>query len=171
MTAPTWTRAADAAPDKTLTPKQAEAVAEVHALAREFDGTPAKLAAVRGCTSGRQRWLAIRHTPPSHPAFRPLMRLLDALVASDPSTTMTHQGAFPTDDLIAAEPRIERDHGVERICLPISYPWSQKPDADRGFPGIRAPAVYRSAAERGPILGTDVGTTAREREWWEDGDE
>lgn len=168
MSAATWTKAADAAPDKELTPKQAEAVAEIHALAVEFDGSRDQLAAVRGCTSGRQRWLAIRHTPPTHPVYPLLMDLLNALVGSDPSTTMTDQGAFPTDDLIAAEPRIEREDGAERICLPISYPWSQKPDAERGFAGIRAPAVYRSAADRGPMLGTDVGSKAREREWWED---
>jgi hypothetical protein len=169
MTAGTWTRAADAVTSDSLTPLHAEAVAEVQALACDFDGSAAKLAAVRGCTTGRQRWLAIRHTPPAHPAFRPLMALLDALVASDPGTTMTNQGAFPTDDIIAAEPKIERENGIDRICFPVRYPWSQKPDPETGFAGVRAPAIYRSAAERGPSFGASSdGTKEREREWWEE---
>jgi len=166
------TRAADALTSEPLGARGLEAVEEVRALASEFDGSPAHLAAARRTTSGRQRWLAIRHTHPSHPAFAPILRLLDALVASDGETTMTDQGPFLTSDLIDAEVKIERDGDVRRFCFPISRPWSRTPDPDFGVPGVRGAAVYRGADQRGPIRGTFAvepsARSHREREWWED---
>lgn len=135
-------------PKKAPTPKQDEAIREVWALAAEYGALPPAarlgfLESVVAITSGRQRWLATRYTPPDNPHYGPLMALLDALIAYG-GVIQTRHGAWTQEDLRDAEAKVTR----EEVAFPVRYPWRTKPDPDRGAPGSRDPAVFRSAQER-----------------------
>jgi hypothetical protein len=148
----TWTKAADAIGTRDPTPAEEEAIEEVREIAVAFAKGYGTLADVRRATSGKQRWLATRFTPPNHPAFRPLMGLLDALIAA--------QGGVPTKHGII-DPALLRDtggtinRGTGEVRFPIAY------EGGRG--------VFRSKDQRGPAIApfTTTPTRADEKEFWE----
>jgi hypothetical protein len=159
-------------PQRPPTPLERQAIADVHAIAIRFTAGSCSLAEVQAATTPKQRHLATRYTTSTHPAWRPLLLLLDALLAGEPSTVVTKQGVFLLSDLIAAGMRIVRDDGVEVIQLPHYRPWRTRPDPDRGSSGIPAEPSYRSLDERGPSYGSFGNAQPSEpktaqREWWE----
>ena len=172
-------------PRRQLTEAEQRAVQEVHDLAMEFASLPAVrrpafLHEVRKLTSGRQRFVATAHTPPEHPAFRPLMQLLDALIESAPDgpdgqVRLTKQGVVTQRELEETQARIVREDGRAAICFPVRYPWRIKPDPARRIDGERGDPIFRSPDERGPRhTGFRVfhQPAKSEREpsapWWED---
>lgn len=86
-------------PKRDPTARETEAIAEVHELVAEWEAGTMPLEEVRLLTSGKQRWLATRFTPPEHPRFAPLMRCLDALIAEAAEGRATRQGWFAHADL------------------------------------------------------------------------
>lgn len=171
-------------PNRPPTEKEVEAIAEVHALAAEYATLQAKqrptfLVEVRRLTTGRQRHLATRFTPPDDRMFRPVMALLDGLIATDPGgdgrgVVQTKHGLIEMSEAAAMEVQIEREDGRECLVYPVRYPWERKPDPDHGVEGIRAPAQYRAKDDRGPrVTGFRVKITEdeprqqRDPEWWE----
>ena len=71
-----------AAPKRQPTPNEEEAIKDVYDLAINFKDGLITLDEVRAATSGKQRFLATTFTPPDHAMFKPLMSMLDALIAS-----------------------------------------------------------------------------------------
>lgn len=161
---------------KPLSQNERDAIEEIRALAREYDGDPVKLGVARRTTTGRQRFFAVRHTAPNHPDFAALHRMIGDLIRSDGDTVVTAQGMFTTDEIRAESPKIERESGRERICFPIRQPWLQKPTAadPNGVPGI---PVYRRPEDRRPTFSTfrpgpsGGAQPAPEPEWWQEPDE
>jgi hypothetical protein len=138
---------------KPPTPEEQEAIAEVWAVAREWNARGGSLADVRRATSGYQRFLASVYTPPDDPMFRPLMNLLDALIAA--------QGAVPTkhglvDPALLSETQGTLNRATGDIRFPVNY------DNGRG--------VFRPQDKRGPTVrpfSDKIETpTEHEREWW-----
>lgn len=163
---------------RLATANELAAIGEVHDLATEYSrlspaDRPAFLSEVRRLANGRQCWLATRFTPPGHDMFRPLMALLDGLIAAQ-GIIQTRQGAIDPEAFIAAEGRIELDEGHELLVFPVRYPWRRKPDEKTGEGGDRMPAAFRPRSERHPVVGSfGVGVrqaepTDRPRDWWED---
>jgi hypothetical protein len=160
-------------PKKAPTPKQDQAIREVWAMAQEYAGLPpasrpAFLAEVKKISSGRQRWLATRHTRPDNPHFAPLMALLDALNA-DRGLVHTKHGGFDQDDLRAAEAKVTR----EEVAFPVAHPWKIRPDEQTGRPGVRNPAVFRTPAERAAGAKLDTfrvvpRTASSDKEWFDE---
>src|SRR4051794_9819244 len=103
------------------TPLEDMAIAEVHDLAQRFVAGSCSLAEVKAATSAKQRHLATRYTTPNHPAWAPLLLLLDALIAESRDVVVTTQGTYLLGDLIAAGMRIVRDDGAEIIQLPRAW--------------------------------------------------
>lgn len=162
------------------TPEHVEAIAEVHALAMECAALEPhkRYAFVAGIAqmSGWQRCWVTRHTDPDHPAFRPLMAMLDLLIERSLNAEgmiETRHGIFSKQDRLDHEAKIERNDGKEIIIWPVRYPWRSKPDPDRGTSGIRGEAIYRSVEQRCPTVGSfragaqNVEVKQREPEWWE----
>lgn len=155
------------------TPTEHDAIEEIQSMATEFAAGRLPIEEVRRLSTGERRWLATRFTPRDHPAFRPLMATLDALISTDPSTSRvypTKHGTYFQDDLRDAEATVRRDDGREVLEFPDVYPWSHKPDAERGIEGIRAPALFTWKSRRGPKIGTFrvvPDLKPREKEWWE----
>lgn len=161
---------------KPLSRNEREAVEEIRALAREYDGTPAMLGAARRTTTGKQRFFAVRHTPPGHPGFAALHRLIADLIRSDGEAVVTAQGVFTAAEVRAECPKVEREDGVERICFPVRQPWLQKPTAAEPN-GVRGTPVYRRPEDRGPFRTTfrngpiSADRAASTVEWWQEPDE
>lgn len=162
-------------PKQPPTPIQAKAIADVHELAFLFDRGETTVAEIRAATSGKQRWKATQHTSKDHPAFGPLMAMLDALLASEQRVAVTDHGMFSMDELIDAGMRIVHDNGRTVICLAKRRPWFEKPDPDRGIDGIRGDPVFRPREEWGTPnhgnFGVNVQTSERKQrapEWWEE---
>lgn len=156
------------------TAKQQEAIDEVYAMAAELGALPersrsAYLAEIRQLTTGRQRWLATRHTRPDHPMFPPLMALLDALIA-DQGGAHTKHGTFTEGDIVDAEAKIEREPGGRSLLVfPVRYAWLRKPNANTGDPGQRGQAVYRRRDERGPeVQSFRVVRQEDVKDWWDE---
>ena len=150
-------------PKQPPTPKQRQAIEEVCAMASELATLPevsrrAYLTQIREHTTGRQRWLATRHTMPDHPMFRPLMAMLDALIA-DRGTVTTKHGAFTREDLHEYRGRIWREDGKELVQFPVSV------DKATGMP------VYRSLGERkARVESFRAGSHAsQDPDWWDEG--
>lgn len=148
-------------PKQPPTPKQQQAIEEVYAMARELAALPpvshrAYLAQIREHTTGKQRWLATRHTLPDHPMFGPLMAMLDALIA-DRGTVYTKHGAFTREDLHENHGRIWRENGAEMIQFPIAV------DRSTGIPVYRSPDERKAKIESFRVVHQD-----NEREWWEE---
>lgn len=160
---------------KDPTPKQREAIEQVRKMANELATLPVQrrsfyLSEIRTHTSGRQRWLATRHTPPGHEAFGPLMAMLDALIA-DQDTIQTKHGCFTEEDIRLAEAAIVREDGKSMVLFPIRYPWKRKPDPDKGDAGERLDAIYRTPGERGPKKESFRVVPRPERneaDWWDE---
>src|SRR5437868_3791301 len=76
--------------ERPLTGLEDEAVEEVRSLALDYDRSPAKLMAVTQSTTPRQRALAISHMTPGDPAWAPLCRLLDDLIAAQQGYVTKH---------------------------------------------------------------------------------
>lgn len=163
-------------PKRVPTPNEEQAIADVRDMAVEWDAGRLPLSSVRRQSSGRQRWLATRFTPPDHPAFRPMMRMFDALIRSDETegrVMVTRHGLITEAMAAESETTIEHHDGQQVIVFPVRYPWKVKPDPDRGVAGVRADAIYRPASERKPVYGTfGAGLRQkpdeREKEWWEE---
>lgn len=159
-------------PKTILTPKMRQAIDEVYDIAIAYCDLPTHrqppfLGEVRTLTSGRQRWLATRHTPPDHSCLTPLMTLLDALIA-DQGLWKTEKGWFSRDELAAAEVKFERDDDGELIVFPVLYSWQVKPrletETQSAAPGVRGPAIYRHKDDRHPYRGTFSQAGPREAE-------
>lgn len=162
-------------PKREPTPVESEAIEEVRTMAVEHAAGRLPVQEVRRLTNGKQRWLATRFTPPDHPAFRPLMALLDALIATEQGRETgqsypTKHGVVTQADTVAFECKIEREGGKGIIVFPVRYPWKVRPDPERGTEGVRAAAVFRSKDERKPTyttFRTAPEAQVREKEWWE----
>lgn len=160
-------------PKTSPTPKMQQAITDVHDLAICFVelapmSRPSFLVEIRKLTNGRQRWLATRHTPPNHPAFAPMMAMLDALI-SDEGQIKTNKGWFSTEDLRDVEAAHGKEDGRDIIKFPIRHPWKVKPDEATGKSGERLPAMFRRREERGPDRGTFQVTPRREsKDWWDE---
>lgn len=145
-------------PQRAPTPEEDEVIQQVRALAVEWDAGRLPLSQCRQHSTGSKRWLTTRFTPPDDPSFGPLMRMLDALIATaqtdEGNLIKTSHGYLSQKDLVGAESKIEREDGRERLVLPVRYPWIRKPDPEKGTEGIRGPAVYRSREERKPVYGS-----------------
>lgn len=174
------TRLGDAMrPRKAPTPLEDQAIKEVWSMAKELATLPqqrrnAYLYEIRKQTSGRQRWLATQHTPPEHEMFRPLMAMLDALIASEPGAIPTKHGTFLPDDMAAHHGKLVVEEGRRMLVFPWTWPWRKKPNKETGAPGERGDPLYRRPEERGPVLLSfravsrdDAATTAPEPEWWQ----
>lgn len=159
------------APKRPPTPLEELAIAEVHELALRFNAGECSLAEIKAATSARQRHLATRYTTPGHPARRPLLTLLDALIAASQDVVVTTQGTYLLGDLIAAGMRIVRADGAELIQLPRAWPWRTKPDPDLGIIGVPGEPIYRNLSERGPRIGSFGQPQPAEvlpiAEWWQ----
>ena len=144
-------------PTSGPTPAQAARIRQVHDLAAEFATLPADhrlpyiVTTVRTQTTGYDRFKTVQYTPPDSPLFAPLMALLDALVASEQSaegcTYDTKHGIFTAADLKESEAMVTKGE----LVFPVRHPWAVKPVVEDGtvkVPGVRGPAVYRTAAER-----------------------
>jgi hypothetical protein len=159
-------------PKRPPTPLENMAIAEVHELAIRFvDGTCSR-AEVQAATSAKQRHLATRYTTPRHSAWRPLLTLLDALIAESEHVVVTTQGTYLLADLIAAGMRIVRADGQEIIQLPRAWPWRTTPDPDLGISGIHGEPIYRKLTDRGPRIGSfgqplPAEVKAYQPDWWE----
>lgn len=137
------------------TPEEATAIGEVHALVAEWDAGRLPIEEVAKLTTGRQRFLATRFTPPDHPLFRPLMAALDDLIRRgglEPVHRTAH-GLVSESDLRDAAAKVERDGGDELVVFPVRHPWSRRPDRARGDAGVRGDPVYRPRDQRRPELG------------------
>lgn len=164
-------------PKSILTPKMREAIDEVYEIAAAYCALDHLrripfLGEIRKLTTGRQRWLATRHTPPDHASFAPLMTMLDALIA-DQGLVKTAGGLFSRDELAAAEVKFERDEGGELIVFPVLYPWRSKPDPESHGTGIRGDAIYRHKDDRHPHRGTfsqsgPRETTDQSKDFWDE---
>lgn len=156
-------------PDRQPTGKEATAILDVQELAFRWELGQTTISEVRAATSGKQRWLATRFTPPDDPAFVPLMAMLDALVVAQTHFETKH-GPFSTDDLHTYGAKVVREDGRELLCFPIRYPWKRRPNPEIGDPGERGEPIYRRKEERGPHLGSfgDASPHEYEPEWWED---
>jgi len=162
-------------PNRTPTSTENEAIERVRELVLAFDVGSLPAEEVRRLCTGPERWLTIRFTPPDHVAFQPMMRLADALIDAN-GMMRTRHGCFSRDDIAAVEAKIERKDGQELIVFPVRHPWLVKPDREKGIPGVRAPAIYRAASERGPMykpldqapkpIRIDL-----DRLWWQDQEE
>lgn len=157
-------------PNRPPTPLERQAIREVHELADRFADGRASLDEIRAATSGKQRNLASRFTPPNDPAFRPLMTMLDALIADEPNVFVTNAGVYGVDDIVDGEGKIDPAHNI--IRFPIRRPWRVRPEPDRGVEGIRGEPIYLRAEDRGPKVGSFSQTApvefrSREAEWWE----
>jgi hypothetical protein len=155
-------------------PDQQDVITDVHDLAIEYaslpePSRPAFLAEVKRLTNARQRFLATCFTPPDHPAFRPLMMLLDALIDSH-GVRMTKHGAILDQDLVAYAGRIVRENGRELIQFPVSVPWRSAPDRAIARPGIPGDPVYRDPSQRKPIIEGPEPAPKRPagQPWWDD---
>lgn len=175
-------------PTREPTPMERRAIADVYELAERHIAGDSCLAEIRAATSGKQRWLATRFTPPDHPLVRPLMAMLDALVA-DIDHASTDQGTVETRDLFDPPAKIVRASAddLERIgvdapsgdviCFPYAWPWTVKPNPDTGIEGIRNEPRYRSREQWGqPFYDTFHTTpraapTERAPEFWEVSDD
>lgn len=145
-----WQRAGDAG--RMLFAGEQQAVEDVLRMAVEFAELPIErragyLVAVRGHTSPYQRWFTVTHTPPEDRAWRPLLALLDALVA-DGEGMVTSHGWF---DPVAATA-----HGGRLMAGNVGI---QFPDGDGNY---RAPGSRHARAE---------AFVPRAPEWWQMGGE
>jgi hypothetical protein len=147
----TWLKAAGP-PKRDPTPEEEEAIAEVRAVAVEWFAKRGPLADVRRATSGKQRWLATRFTPPTHAAFKPLMALLDALIAETGAVATKH-GIVDRDLLTETGGTINR--GTGEVRFPVAY------EGGRG--------VFRTKQQQGPTITpfTTAPERTTEREFWE----
>ena len=132
------------------------------ALAAEFDGSGAMVLAAKQATTPRQRRLAMLYTSPTDPAFRPLRRLIDAILLADPDLVATKHGLFTKAELAAVGATVERNEGQELWVFPVAY--------------RNGSAVYRPASQRGAQtasfrMGLGAEPTERRREWWEEAEE
>ena len=161
-------------PSRDPTSAEATEIVHVRELAVEFDARRLPIEEVQRLCSGPARWLATRFTPPDHPTFGPLMRMLDALIYLA-GISDTRQGSFTRKDLADVEAKIVYEDGQALIVFPVRYPWRIKPNRQEGKVGIRDEAIFRPASARGPAykpldkapqpIKLDV-----ERLWWQDGD-
>lgn len=137
------------------TPDESKAIADVHALVSEWSAGKLPVWEIAKLTTGRQRFLATRFTPPEHPMFRPLMAALDELIAGTGPEPVyrTNHGLVSEGDLRDAAAKVERDGGDELVVFPIRWPWRIKPDRSRGEPGVRGDPVYRPKDQRRPEVG------------------
>ncbi len=166
-----WVPAKEAvATARAPNPDEEATIDLVHELFREWGADRLPLHEVRRLSTAYERFIATRFTPPAAAMFRPLMRLLDALIASDPTDShgyqyQTKHGTFSEAELRAAKVEMTRtDDGRIRLLFPIRYPWAVKPDPKRGDPGIPdAPIYARTAEERWDWANrpADVPTTPR----------
>lgn len=161
------------APKRPPTPLERQAIAEVHELAMRYYDGDCSIGEIQSATTPRQRNLATRYTTPKDREWRPMMAMLDAVIAANQSVVVTQQGTFLLSDLIAAGMRILRDAGREVIQFPKFWPWHSKPDTDRGIEGIRGEPYYRSLEERGPAYGSFGNAQPAEfkpkaLEWWQE---
>lgn len=134
------------------TARQQEAIDQVQSVAISFAAGDSTLADVRRATTARQRNLTIRHTPPSHPSFRSMVIMLDALCAEDPTAFLTKHGLIGHDDLVSASGKINRDEPRERIMFAT------------GTNKETGEAIYRPSRQE-----VTAQLPARpEIEWWEE---
>src|SRR5262245_17616342 len=118
-----WTSpAAVLRPGRDPTPAEAAAIGDVVAIALEFVGSPAQVAAAKAATTPRQRFLALAFTAPGTPAFAALRRLVDAILLADGDLVATKHGLFTKAELAAIGATVERRDGRERWVFPVAYP-------------------------------------------------
>lgn len=158
-------------PKRPPTPLERQAIAEVHELALRFAAAECSVKELHAATTPKQRNLATRYTSPKQAEWRPMMAMLDALIAAEQTVAVTKQGTFLLSELIAAGMRILRDAGREIIQFPHFWPWRSKPDPDHGVEGVRGVAFYRSLEQRGPTYGSFSQVAPAEMkphvaEWW-----
>lgn len=139
------------ASDREPTADEAAIRDDVFALVSDWmNGLP--LADVRRICTSRDRVIATRFGVGS-PVFPDLMRMLDALIATDDSGQyglhyQTPHGVFSEAELHETGARMSRtSDGKIRIEFPVLHPWRHKPDADRGFAGERGTPVYGDTPE------------------------
>lgn len=161
-------------PKRAPTSEEAATIADVHEFVAEWAAGRLPTQEVAKLSTGRQRWLATRFTPPDHPLFRPLMALLDELIpllaATAPTDSPTRGPVYATGhgpihghELRDLGARIERQDGDELLVFPVRYPWLVKPNADRGVEGVRGDPVYRPRGQRGPTT-SEFGVRVRSTE-------
>jgi hypothetical protein len=126
-------------PHREPTLPEAKAIDRVLALARNYADLPAIgrsafLAEIRALSTGRERHLTTRFTPPDHPDFGALMAMLDGLIATEADLIATRHGLFDADDLRAVG---AMTRGRDLVVFPVRYPKT-------------GPPLFRSDAERGP---------------------
>lgn len=157
-------------PKRPPTPLERQAIAEVHELALRFATAECSVKEIQAATTPKQRNLATRYTTPKQAEWRPMMAMLDALIASERDVAVTKQGTFLLSDLIAAGMRILRDAGREVLQFPRVWPWRTKPDPDHGVEGVRGEPFYRSLDQRGPVYGNFGNPQPNEikPEWWQE---
>lgn len=173
-------------PWRELTPEEAGAIEETRTLAVEWVAGRLPIREVERLSTGRRRWLATCFTPPDHPAFRPLMRLLDALICRSvitaPVDHPTRGPAHPTKHGIVHEHDVRdaegRHEGTDIIAFPVRYPWARRPKRDDRNnlieDGERSPAIFRPKDRRGPVYGVFRAAPEGERKtdddarpWWD----
>jgi|GEM_PF-4953508 len=153
----TWTSARDAVvSDRPPRPEEAEAVAHVHALVEAWMAGDVPAGEVRRQCTGLDRWTATRFTDPEHRLFRPLMSLLDDLIATDTTGAdgmiyATRQGMFTEAMLRWAKAEIGKVGERVRLVFPVREPWDQKPDKDgrtiEAREGVRGRPIYARTPE------------------------
>lgn len=103
-------------------------------------------------TNTAMRLLAIVAMPVDHPS-RPAMHILLEDVEESSRAGVHAGGCFWTPEMLAeAEASVTRHlDGSIHIRFPIRHPWTERPDPDVGFKGVRAEPIYpefKPAAEK-----------------------
>lgn len=173
------TRLGDAmAPTRDPSPREARVIDVVRGLARNYcqlepRRRSAFLAEARKLSTGWERGVATRFTPPDHPDFAALMFLLDALIATEAGVVVTKHGAFSPEEIAEAGGKLVVENGQRVLVFPVAHPWKRKPNPDTGEPGERGAPIYRRPEDRGPkvehfrtVRSGEVA--AREARWLED---
>ena len=127
--------------EEVETPEEAEIVERVVGLAYQLFQGEIGLADVRGGSTGYERNVAIRKTPPESKDFPILMTMFDALVAAQTTFNSTAHGQFTLEEIIEAKGRVCADG---HVGFPIRQPWRVKPDKETGDPGVRGNPVYKT---------------------------
>lgn len=89
--------------DRAPTEQQQQAIADVRHLAAEYNALrpaarPALLSSILELTTPRQRALAMMFTEPGTPDWLPLVKLIAAIVTTQPGVQTNH-GWFSADDI------------------------------------------------------------------------
>lgn len=129
----TWVSARDAASDREPRPDENETVEHVHQLVTAWMHGEIPTSEVRLMSSGHERWTATRFTDPQHRLFRPMMDLLDNLIATENSEQDgrvydTKHGMFSEAMLRWARAEIGKVGDELRILFPVREPWERRPD-------------------------------------------